>query len=332
MILRVVSLWLLGCGAAYAVDAVPAPDFTHPGESAVTRLPDVDRAAEPYFSPDGQRLIFNAKTATDDAFHTYTARLDGSELTRINDTGEDACSFFFPDGKTLLFTSTRDHLTLPKGDWSDSTQYPQGAELYTAALDGSARQRLTHNTQYDAEASVSPDGQWILFTRQIDGRLDLWRMRRDGSQPQQITTTDDWQKGGAFYLPDGKTIVYRAWRFEDEGKRGKPMDLFLIHDDSTGLRRLTDDGGVNWAPFPAPDGKHVVFAKMLPPHNFELFLLNLDTGEQKQLTFFEGFDGFPSLSPDGRRLAFASSRAAAPGERKLSLYWMDVSALGLQPR
>lgn len=332
MIFRVASLLLSCISAASAVDAVSPADYTRSGESTVTRLPYVDRAAEPYFSPDGQKLIFNAKTPTDEAFHTYTARLDGGELRRINDTGEDACSFFFPDGKTLLFTSTRDNLTLPKGDWSDSTQYPQGAELYTSALDGSARQRLTHNSQYDAEASVSPDGQWILFTRQVEGRLDLWRMRRDGSQSQQITTTDGWQKGGAFYLPDSKTIVYRAWQFADEGKRGKPMDLFLIDDDGSGLRRLTNDGGVNWAPFPAPDGKHVVFAKMLPPHNFELFLLNLETGEQKQLTFFEGFDGFPSVSPDGRQLAFASSRAAAPGERKLSIYLMDVSALGLQAR
>lgn len=298
-------------------------------ELSVTKIPAVDRAAESYFASDSQRLIFNAKFASDEAFHTYTAKLDGSELLRINDLGEDACSFFFPSGERLIFTSTRDNLGMTKGDWSDSANYPQGAELYTAALDGSKLQRLTNNQYYDAEVSVSPNGQSILFTRQIEGHLDLWRMRADGTGEQQVTQRDDWQKGGAFYLPDSHTIVYRAWKFADEGKRGKAMDIFLIDEDGGNVRRLTDDGGVNWSPYPAPDGKHLVFVKMLPPHNFDLFLLNMETKAQQQLTQFEGFDGFPSFSPDGKKLSFSSSRAAAPGERKLSLFVMDVSSLHL---
>jgi Tol biopolymer transport system component len=54
-------------------------------------------------------------------------------------------------------------MDMPIGSWSDSKNYPQGAELYIADLDGSNVERLTDNEYYEAEVSVSPDGKWIVF-------------------------------------------------------------------------------------------------------------------------------------------------------------------------
>ncbi len=293
-------------------------------------LRSVGRAAEAYFSPDSKRLIFYAKSADSDAFHVHTVNIDGSDLQRLNDKGHDACSYFFPNNRRIVFTSTMDHPNLPRGNWSDANNYPTGAEIYTADLDGSNVKRLTHNRQYDAEVSVSPDGQWILFTRQIDGKLDLWRIRPDGSEETQITHSPQLQEGGAFYMPDSETIVFRGWTIENQDKFGSPMDLYTVKHDGTALTRLTDDGATNWAPYPAPDNRHIVFAKMLPPYNFEIFLMDIHSGEQKRLTFNDAFDGFPSIAPDGKTLSFSSSRGAQRGERKLSIYLMDVSTLQVQ--
>ncbi len=309
--------------------AASLPAQEPPRELPVKRIPNLGEAAEFYFSPDGRSLVGDAKTEGDEVHHVYTVNLDGSSLRRINDKGSDACSFYFPDGKRLVWTSTRDHLDLPKGNFSDPNDYPRGAELYTSKLDGSDVRRLTNNAVYEAEVSVSPDGRWILFTRQTDGKLDLWRMKPDGTEERQITHTDDWQEGGSFYMPDSETILYRAWKRADQAARGMPMTIFTIKHDGTGLRQITTDPGTNWSPHPAPDGRHFVYVKMLPPHNFEIFLMDLETKEERRLTFFEGFDGFPALSPDGKTLAFASSRDAKPGERKLYTYTMDVSTLGL---
>lgn len=295
------------------------------------RIPNLGEAAECYFSPDGQRLIGNAKLEGDTEFHVYTFRLDGSEIRRLNDKGVDACSYFFPDGRRVLWTSTRDNPDMPRGNFSDPNDYPQGAELYTSALDGTDVRRLTRNRYYDAEATVSPDGRWIVFTRQVDGRLDLYRMRPDGSGEVQITRTPDWQEGGAVYLPDSETLIFRAWRIEDQGRRGLPMTIFTIKHDGTDLRQITEEPGTHWAPYPAPDGQHFVFVKLLPPGNFEIFLMNLLTKAQRRLTYHEGFDGFPAISPDGRLMAFASSRDARPGERKLYTRLMDISSLRLGP-
>jgi len=305
---------------------------TQPGtELKVWPIPNIPDGAEFYFSHDGKSLIGNAKFPDDSAHHVYTFTLDGKNIKRINNIGEDACSFFFPDGKHIIFTSTRDHLDLPKGEWSNANNYPQGAELYIADVDGSHIRRLTNNTYYDAEVSVSPDGKWILFTRQIDGQLDLWKIRPDGSEETQITKTKDLQEGGAFFL-DAHTIIYRAWNIKDQGGRGIPMQIYTINDDGTNVRQITKEPGTNWAPFVAPDGDHFVYVKVLPPHNFEIYLISIKSGEQTRLTYNEAFDGFPVISPDGKFLTFDSSRDAKPGQRILRPYLMDISSLHLEKK
>ena len=46
---------------------------------------------------------------------------------------------------------------MPVGNWSDEGNYPQGAELYVADMDGKNVRRLTNNKNYEAEVAVSPD-------------------------------------------------------------------------------------------------------------------------------------------------------------------------------
>ena len=158
-------------------------------------------------------------------------------------------------------------------------------------------------------------------------------MRPNGSGQRQITHLDGWQPGGAQYMPDSRTILFRAWKQEDEGKRSPmPMELFAIDHDGKNLKQLTNTGGTNWAPYPAPDGRHFAFVKVLPPRNFEIFLGDLQSDRQIRLTYSDAFDGFPAISPDGHWLLFTSSRDSTPENRGLTQYLMDISSLDVGPR
>jgi Tol biopolymer transport system component len=302
------------------------------------RIPNLPEAAEWYFAPDGKFLIGNAKGPADAAYHVYVSSFDGTDIRRINGTGEDACSYFFPDEKHLLWTSTRDWPDLPKGNWHDANDYPQGAEIYSSDVRGGDVRRLTTNKVYDAECVVAPNGRWILFGRQTDGKMDLWTMDIDGSNQTQITFTDDWQEGGAQILPDSETIITRAWKREDQSKgRGMmPMQIFTLKRDGSGRKQITTDEGTHWAPYPAPDGRHFVYVRVLTEPggrpNWEIYLRDIKTGEEKRLTYDPGFDGFPSISADGRWMTFSSGRGGRSGERALHQYIMDISSLGLGPK
>ena len=340
-VLATALLALSGCSGDAPPDTQvgtlpPVPQ--DPRELPVRLIENVPENAEAYYAPDSIRVISQTKDPIaqrrvngDMSPLTYTFTDTGEELKRINDEGQDACSYFFPDGKRLVWTSTRDNLDMPIGNWSDSTDYPQGAELYMSDLDGRKVFRLTDNAWYDAEVSVSPDGKWIVFGRQKDGMMDLWRIRPDGSDEQQITFTEDLEEGAPFYLPDSETILYRAWSRQDvlNKVRPRPMTVYTIKHDGSDRVQRTFTNDMNWAPYPAPDGRHYVFVR-ITDGNWDVWLGDLAGGEPQRLTWYEGFDGFPSLSPDGTKMLFARGLTEST-RRNLFTHVMDVSSLGLGP-
>jgi TolB protein len=321
--------------------SIVSPKKASSQELPTWRIPNMPSSAEAYYASDNYHLI--AQTQDPDAVRapgrnsgalTWIFSDDGKTKWRVNDRGQDACSYFFPDGEHVIFTSTRDNMDFPIGNWSDERNYPQGAELYIADIDGGNRKRLTNNAYYDAEVSISPDGRKIVFSRQVDGALDLYMMNADGSGERKLTDTPDWQEGAPFFLPDSKTITTRAWSRAIYGtRRPTPMTIFTINVETGERIQRTHDDWMNWAPYPAPDGRHYVFVRPLVdnPSNWEIFLGDLEGGEPIRLTFNDSFDGFPSISPDGTKMLF--NRSEGPGFMSgLYTYVMDISSLNIGPK
>ncbi len=314
---------------------------TRPGEMPSWQIPNIGEAAEAYYAPDSRHLIAQVQSPLAVksprglyGFLTQTFTDDGQQVTLINNRGWDGCSYFFPDGKRVIWTSIRDRMDMPLGNWSDWRNYPQGAELYVSDLKGGNVRRLTNNEYYEAEVTVSPDGKWIVFGRQIKGNMDLWVMKSDGTDERQITFTEDDQEGAPYFLPDSETILFRAWKASRYDEKPTPMTIYTIKRDGTALtpRTFTDD--MNWAPYPAPDGKHFVFVRAETPRNWEVYLGFLDgKTPPRRLTFNDGFDGFPAISPDGRKMVWTSSRSAggAGFMQGLRLHVMDITSLGIGP-
>jgi len=112
--------------------------------------------------------------------------------------------------------------------------------------------------------------------------------------------------------------------------RPGPLDLRIMDADGGNKRTLLSNGASNWAPFPLPDGKRVVFSSNVhnpdpKSRNFDLYLINLDGSGLERITYDDQFDGFPMFSPDGKLLVWAANRhGSQPRETNLFLAdWKD---------
>ena len=195
--------------------------------------------------------------------------------------------------------------------------------------------RLTNKRGYDAEASYSPDGQWIVFSstrdaydRQLSARRT--EAARDRSRATSARSTScartPTAPACAVSPTSPATTAARSSRPTASAssgvastRRGVIADVWTMNLDGTDQRQITDFGAMSWAPYIHPSGRYVLFASnKLGFENFELFLVDIDgTKEPIRVTYSDGFDGLPVPSPDGTRLAWTSSRG---GGREGQIY------------
>lgn len=292
--------------------------------------------AEAYFSFDNRKITFQAHnekwgSACD---QIYLGDLSGPAMQDAppllsTGKGRTTCSYFLPGNKTILYASTHlDNMDCPtvpakrsdgKYVWSI---YP-GFDIFTADLKGNIIKRLTENPGYDAEATVSPRGDKIVFTSMRSGDLELYTMNIDGSDVKQVTHELGYD-GGAFFSPDGTKLVFRASRprtdeevkvyreLLDEGLvMPTQMELFTCNVDGSDLKQVTHLGNANWAPFFNSSGTRIIFAsnyKSTRGLPFNLYMINIDGTDLEQITYDSMFDAFPMFSFDGKKLIFSSNR------------------------
>src|SRR5207237_5516088 len=138
-------------------------------------------------------------------------------------------------------------------------------DKFKADTNGNIVQQLTNTDGYDAEATISPKGDKMVFTSMRDGDLDLYTMDLKGKNVKRITNTLGYD-GGAWFSPDGKKIIWRASRPKTDAdvKEYKDflaqnlvapvnMEVFVANADGSNARQVTNFGQANWAPSFFPD-------------------------------------------------------------------------------
>ncbi|HSM09704.1 MAG TPA: hypothetical protein VLA33_11920 [Gemmatimonadota bacterium] len=301
--------------------------------------------AEAYFSPDDEQLIFQATPRDGTCDQQYVMNVDGSDLRLVSTgLGRTTCGYFVPGSERIVYSSTHlaDEACPAEPDYSRGyvwAIYP-AFDVFSAAADGSDLRRLTEAEGYDAEATLSRDGEWIVFTSVRDGDLDIYKMRADGSEVTRLTDEVGYD-GGPFFSYDGTKIVYRAHHPDTEEQvadyrrllaenliRPSQLDIWIMDADGSDKRNLTDNGAANFGPYFFPNGQRVIFSSnMDDPEGREFDLYAIDvTGENlERITYTGDFDGFPMFNSDGSRLVFASNRGnELPRETNLFMAdWVD---------
>jgi TolB protein len=341
------------CLNTYAQEA----PLKYPGERHLNNIRQLTFGgdnAEAYWSFDGKKVSFQSNykawgNQCDQIYYTPVDQVDlGSSIPQRISTGRGrtTCAFFMPGDKQILYGST--HLAgdacPPEPERRPGGKYLwpiyDSYEIFVSDLSGKIIRQLTNSPGYDAEATLSPKGDKIVFTSLRNGDLDLYVMDLKGRHIRQITNTLGYD-GGAFFSPDGKKIVFRASR-PDTGEKKQEyienlknglvapteMEIFVCNADGTDMRQVTKLGKANWAPFYHPSGKKIIFSsnhRGQRGFEFNLFMINEDGTGLEQITFDKVFDSFPMFSPDGKRIIFSSNRNNK-GTRDTNLFvadWVD---------
>jgi Tol biopolymer transport system component len=190
------------------------------------------------------------------------------------------------------------------------------SDLFTIDPDGSNRQRLSHCTAQNCMMRAfawSPDGRRLAFVRGRGGGsgslpdLSLYVVDADGSAERRLDGCGKprWPSCGDFvgsqisWSPDGsRLVVPREW------------SLYVFNVDRNRFRRLTKCRVRRCADFHpawAPDGRRIVFARLVKPDVTWLYSIRADGVGLRRLTKPHVVGTNPVWSPDGREIAFDGS-------------------------
>ncbi len=219
-----------------------------------------------------------------------------------------------PDGSRLAFESDR----------TGSTQ------IWRMSADGSSLLQLTRSEGANQTPVWSPDGSRIAFTSTRDGDEEIYVMKADGSEQRRLTHHVGIDMH-PFWSPDGARIMFnRAWcatPFDydacvDAGAL-PGSDIHDMRSDGTDVRRLTRDSLVNSFASLSPDGRRILFRRLLRDSSgrvdSEIYTMGVDDGAMTNLSNNLSFEAYPTWSPDGTQILFASNRAGS-----FDLYVMDA--------
>lgn len=206
-------------------------DYHGKTPTRITDDPGVDRG--PRFSPDGSHIAFFS-TRDAEKPDLYVMEIASGQTRRLtDDTWYDSGASWTPDGSALYFTrffpsdddaKRSGHGVILRVDVAtgettrvvDAPGYNGGVDvspdgtriawhnvndgavdIWSMAVDGSDRRRLTTGFLDEYSPAWSPDGAWIVYTAGTgndgQGTFDLYLMRADGRDAHRIATIPNTQ-------------------------------------------------------------------------------------------------------------------------------------------
>lgn len=274
-------------------------------------ITDSLRSGEGYFSADGTKLVYQSEQAGDNPFYQIYMRdlISGESLLVSPGSGLTTCAWIHPNSGAVMFSSTHeDPDALSKQaeeikiresgvERAYGWDYDRHYEIYRSEGDGSQLVKLTNSDGYDAEGSYSSDGKKILFA---SNRSAYTRVL---SMAEQKLFDDD------------------AAHF---------MDLYVMDEDGSNVKQLTNSPGYDGGPFFNPDGTKIIWRRFNPDGNSaEIWIMDSDGSHQRQLTADAMVSWAPFFHPSGDYFIYSSN---VLGHANFELFIMDVEGNGAAVR
>ncbi|MED6124573.1 hypothetical protein PIB30_060098 [Stylosanthes scabra] len=282
----------------------------------------------PVFSPSGDRIAYV------DMPGMYVVNSDGSNLRKVSDLMTFSTAWD-PVRPGIVYTA------LGTGFSSESTHI----DIISINVDQKSNnfKRLTQGGSNNAFPSVSPDGKWIVFRSARSGYKNLYVMDAAEGESNGLRrlTEGPWTDTMCNWSPDGEWIAFASDR---HAPGSGSFELYLIHPNGTGLRKLiqSGSGGRTNHPYFSPDGKKIVFTSdfagisaepISNPHQYqpygEIFIIGLDGSGLTRLIHNSYEDGTPAWSPKFLKPVSIERPKGGPYCDFVDLHWLNNMPNGI---
>ncbi|HRQ25211.1 MAG TPA: hypothetical protein PLF42_17420, partial [Anaerolineales bacterium] len=142
----------------------------------------------PSVAPDGRSVVY-AAFREPNIYEIYEIEIDTGGVKQLTDRlGNVNGPEISPDGSLIAFKLST----------------PTSNEIWLMYRDGSNQRRIPNASGWDP--TWSPDGNFILFASDMQGAIQLFRIRLDGSDLQKVSDLPA-IRGRSDWSPDGRFIV-----------------------------------------------------------------------------------------------------------------------------
>lgn len=229
----------------------------------------------PSMSPDGKSVVY-AAFREPNVYEIYEMDIATGNATQLTDRlGNINGPEISPDGTLIAF----------KYSAANTNQ------IWLMNRDGSDPHPIPNASGWDP--TWSPDGQSILFASDMQGGIQLYRIKLDGSELQMVSDLpairgrSDWSPNGSFIV----TYSGPSWN----------RDVYIMNSDGSNAHMLTPTGGNSQGPSISPDGQWVAFTSYFDhygdDHGCEIYIMRVDGTDVRRLTDNDYCDYQPRWGP-----------------------------------
>lgn len=252
-----------------AANSLQAPNWTIDGKSLIYNSEgklfkfDLEKAIPEFIDTDfaiknnndhvisfeGQRMGISHHSADDNGQSVvYTLPINGGKPVRITEKSPSYLHGWSIDGKELIYTGGR------------NGQY----DIYKVSIETGVETQLTDTPGLDDGSEYTPDGKYIYFNSNRTGTMQIWRMKPDGSEQEQVTF-DELNNWFPHISPDGTSIVFLSFLTDvDSGdhpfyKQVYLRTMLIEGGDPKIIAYVYGGQGTINVPSWSPDSKQVAF-------------------------------------------------------------------------
>ncbi|GAH72449.1 unnamed protein product, partial [marine sediment metagenome] len=211
---------------------------------------------------DDKYMVFIGEKCQKDYIYLYNFRKNRFKRLKVPFEIIDSADIS-PDGEKIIFVAMKDGFR----------------NIYSIDTGGSNLVKLTEETGDVSDATISPDGRFVVFSKEVkvnsetkSYQRDLWLLALEDSSTIKLTGIPN-DETSPCISPDNKMVVFVS-------DQDDIYNLYSVDLETNDIKRLTQVIGGNFNPSFSNDGKKIIFSSFRYGEK-HLYIADIDNFDRK---------------------------------------------------